>query len=193
MSSRHVCVCFFHRRIKKNLCFIQDSLDWVHRCCRGLLIRAQRQMHVIPGFSLIGVNRARLRNGGWHVLLCFSDHYGCRRELDGISLFSTQSLQPLKCNLDVQVVIFVPRPFAWLVHGCVTSEQRDPVPMMKRVRPHRTTTLLTCLNNSLWSVKPWLTGCGDEEDYTIALTGGRGDRRISKDTRWDEMRWESIT
>lgn len=73
---------------------------------------------------------------------------------------------------------------AWLVHGWVTSEQRDPVPMMKRVRPHRKTTLLTCLNNSLWSVNPWLTGCSYEEDYTITLTGGWGDRMISRHKMW---------
>lgn len=30
-------------------------------------------------------------------------------ELDGILLFSTRSLQPLKCNLDVKVAIFTPR------------------------------------------------------------------------------------
>lgn len=55
-------------------------------------------------------------------------------------------------------------PFAWVEHGCVTSEQRDPLPVMRRVQPHRTTTLLTCLNNSLGSVYHWLAGCSHLED-----------------------------
>lgn len=58
--------------------------------------------------------------------------------------------------------------------GCVTTEQRDPVPVMKRVQPHRTATLLTCLNYSHPGVYRWLAGRSHLEDYTGRELGGGG-------------------
>lgn len=55
-------------------------------------------------------------------------------------------------------------------------KQRDPVPVMKRVQPHRTTKLLTCLNYLHPVVYCWLAGCSHLEDYTGRELSGGGVR-----------------
>lgn len=55
---------------------------------------------------------------------------------------------------------------ARLGQGCVTSEQCDPVPAMKRAQPHK----LTRLNNSVLSVYPGLAGRGHLEDMWTGRT-----------------------
>lgn len=86
---------------------------------------------VIPGVSLMCANRTKLGSGsqgGRHVPLCFCNNLGCRLELALIS--SHNPPLPFRATWmrspDLRVV-----PSARRGHGCVTSEQRDPVPAVK--------------------------------------------------------------
>lgn len=115
--------------------------------------------------------------------------------------FFTQAILPLKCYADVNPLLrscdLRVVPAAWLGQGCVTSEQRDPVPVMKRVQPHRTATLLTCLNYSVWGVNPRLTGHSHLEDYTNREERGQTNREEevagwSRTTRGGVMQLEVI-